>query len=342
MSQLKCLIGDLVAVAAAKGASLWTPEPESSSSSSGNGMPRAISTAPDTSASLWTLEPESSSLSSANGMPRDISTAPNTSAPSVYDDDDLILDHPISMHLNCALPEPALLLPPPLLPSQSLPSTSTSHVTPWEDSWMSSPEFLDGFEKFLETYESPGTVPALQPSSLPAHALTQNFTADVDVPEQPLEVIAPQNDTFFQVVTPQNDMSFQVVTPQNDTSFQVLTSRNDTPQTQQSSPTVDSMEAIPNDDPTTTIPPLRHTTSAEDTPIDTVPNLKVPSTGCSSGTPNTDPIPQTDHNTESLAASRGKRVRQISKRNDVANSIGSKNVGSKKRGGSGGSSAYRK
>lgn len=335
MLQLKCLIRDFVAVAAAKGASLWTTEPESSSS----GMPRAISTAPDTSASLWTLEPESSSLSSANGMPHDISTAPNTSAPSVYDDDDLILDHPISTH--CALPEPKLLLPPPLLPSQSLPSTSTSHVTPWEDSWMSSPEFLDKFEKFLETYESPGTMPALQPSSLPAHALTQNFTADVDVPEQP-QVIAPQSDTFFQVVTPQNNTYFQVITPQNDTSFQVVTSQNDTLQTQQPSPALDSTEAIPNGDPTTTIPPLRHTTSAEDTPIDTVPNLKVPSTGSSSDTPNTDPIPQTDHNTESLAASRRKHVRQISKCNNVANSIGSENAGSKKRGGSGGSSTYRK
>ncbi|KAG2366910.1 hypothetical protein BDR07DRAFT_1479683 [Suillus spraguei] len=290
--------------------------------------------------SVCTVEPESMSL--ANGMSCNTSTALDTPAPyllDIHDDEeDLMLDHLISMHLNnCALPEPILLLPPPLLPSQSLPSTLTStsksQVDPESDSWMSSPEFLDGFEKFLETCEPPSAIPILQPPS-PVLALTRNFTADFDVPEQP-QVIATKNNTpnevSFQDIIPPNDVPVAltrnftadfdvpeqppVIATQNNTSndvsFQVVIPPNNTPvemQMQQPPTTMDNIDAMQNDDPAITIPLLQYTTSAEDTPIETLPNLKVLLSGHSSDTLNSDGIPQTDHNTESLAVGHGKCV----------------------------------
>ncbi|KAG2055896.1 hypothetical protein BDR06DRAFT_1043599 [Suillus hirtellus] len=210
-------------------------------------------------ASMWgtssrqqTLEPESSLL--ANSMLHDISTV-GTPTPSLLDiqddDEDLMLDHLISTHLNsCAVSQPTSLLLSPLLPSQPLPSTSTStstslmNIDPLDDSYLSSPEFLEGFKKFLES--SDFNIPKLPPMS-----------------------------------------SFQFATPEIYPPAEM--------QMQQLPPTVDSTETTGHDDPTITIPQLQHTTSAEETLINSLANLTVFLTGHSSDNQNTDPISQTDH-----------------------------------------------
>ncbi|KAG1812345.1 hypothetical protein EV424DRAFT_1349305 [Suillus variegatus] len=81
---------------------------------------------------------------------------------------------------------------------------------------------------------------------------------------------------------------------------------------------ISTAETIGHDDPTIVIPLLQHTTSAEETPINSLANLMVFSTGHSSDSQNTNPIPQTDHD------------------------VGSENIGPKNWRGSGRSSAYRK
>ncbi|KAG1845441.1 hypothetical protein F4604DRAFT_1688728 [Suillus subluteus] len=234
---------------------------------------------------------------------------------------------------------------------------------------------VEGYHEFLRTYGAPQAISTLQPP-LSQHGPTPPSTPPTPKPLTS-EVTTPANDAIAAQQGPSpSTQSSSVMTQDSPANFhlQPLSESNsaeaapfESTSAEAVPPTLESMsaEAVPSAPEFTSaeaVPPGEESTSAEAAPsapeftsADAAPSGKESTSTEAAPLESTsaEAVPSASELTSaeavlsgkvtaSLVVSRGKQVRQISKRNEIANSIGSENTGSKKRGSSGVNGVHKK
>ncbi|KAG2135860.1 hypothetical protein DEU56DRAFT_981042 [Suillus clintonianus] len=235
---------------------------------------------------------------------------PHISEPltSFFDDDDLTLKAlpPYPSQSTSASNDLTLKALP------SYPSHSTSASTDLDLDGASSMLSVEGYHEFLRTYVAPQAIPTLQTPLYTTHGSALASTPPMPKPLTPAESQPP----------PLSEPTSAEGLPEAAPVMTDLINNS-----------VDSHSHLANPDPQ----PLSESTSAETVPAMT--DLITEDTDFRSHPQSLSK--STSAEAAPLIGSRSKRVRQISKRNEIANSIGSENAGSKKRGSSGANSACR-
>ncbi|KAG1892031.1 hypothetical protein F4604DRAFT_1912762 [Suillus subluteus] len=285
---------------------------------------------------------------------------------SFFDDDENL-----TLNLPTQFPMPTAF---PSYPSHSVFASSTDLGADGADG-VSSMLSVEGYHEFLRTYGAPQAISTLQPP-LSQHGPTLPSTPPTPKPLTS-EVTTPANDAIAAQQGPSpSTQSSSVMTQDSPANFhlQPLSESNsaeaapfESTSAEAVPPTLESMsaEAVPSAPEFTSaeaVPPGEESTSAEAAPsapeftsADAAPSGKESTSTEAAPLESTsaEAVPSASELTSaeavpsgkvtaSLVVSRGKQVRQISKRNEIANSIGSENTGSKKRGSSGVNGVHKK